>query len=57
MKSNLLFDFYVNRVNKTIPVKSEFDANLELICQAWTTPKLLDKWWAPKNYINQILGI
>lgn len=50
MSSNLLFDFRVNKAKKTIHITREFDAELELVWQAWTTPELLDKWWAPKPY-------
>lgn len=50
MNSNLLFDFSVNKENKTITVKREFAANLELVWAAWTKPELLDQWWAPKPY-------
>lgn len=50
MKSNLLFDFSVNKENKTIHIKREFDANLDLVWQAWTTAELLDQWWGPKPW-------
>ncbi|WP_257670874.1 SRPBCC family protein [Parapedobacter tibetensis] len=50
MTSNLLFDFSVNKENKTIHIKREFDANLELVWQAWTTLELLDQWCAPNPY-------
>lgn len=50
MNSNLLFDFSVNKESKTIHIKREFDANLELVWQAWTKAELLDQWWAPKPY-------
>lgn len=50
MNSHLLFDFSVNKENKTIHIKREFDASLEVVWQAWTTPELLDQWWAPKPY-------
>lgn len=53
MKSNLLFDFTVNKENNTIHIKREFDANLPLVWKAWTTPEILDQWWAPKPYRNQ----
>lgn len=53
MNSNLLFDFSVNKENKTIHVKREFDAGLDLVWQAWTTAELLDQWWAPKPFRNQ----
>jgi uncharacterized protein YndB with AHSA1/START domain len=50
MKSNLLFDFSVNKENKTISVKREFAAGLSQVWAAWTQPELLDQWWAPKPY-------
>ncbi len=53
MNSNLLFDFSVNKENKTIHIKREFDAGLDLVWQAWTTAELLDQWWAPKPFRNQ----
>lgn len=48
--SHLLFDFSVNRENKTISVKREFAASPELVWDAWTKPELLDQWWAPRPY-------
>ena len=50
MNSNLLFDFTVDKENKTISVKREFAAELDLVLDAWTKPELLDLWWAPKPY-------
>lgn len=50
MNSNLLFDFSVNKENKTIHVKREFDASLGMVWQAWTTAELLDLWCAPNPY-------
>lgn len=50
MNSNLLFDFYVNKENKVIHIEREFEANLELVWEAWTTAKLLDQWCAPNPY-------
>jgi len=50
MKSNPLFDFSINKESKTICIKRQFDANLELVWQSWTTSELLDQWWAPKPY-------
>ncbi len=50
MNSNLLFDFSVNREKKTISVKREFNAGLQLVWDAWTKPELLDHWWAPKPF-------
>lgn len=50
MSSNLLFDFIVDKENKTIHIKREYNANLELVWQAWTTAELLDQWWGPKPW-------
>src|SRR5699024_170072 len=50
MKTTLLFDFTVNKESKTIHVKREFDADLDLIWQAWTEAELLDRWWGPKPW-------
>ena len=50
MNSNLQFHFTVNKETSTIHIKREFNANLELVWQAWTSPELLDQWWAPKPY-------
>ncbi len=50
MRSDLKFDFTVNKENNTVNVKREFAANLELVWQAWTDPEILDQWWAPKPY-------
>ncbi|MEC3965831.1 SRPBCC domain-containing protein [Flagellimonas halotolerans] len=50
MKNSLLFNFSVDKENKTINIKREFNAELELVWRAWTTPEILDQWWAPKPY-------
>jgi PhnB protein len=50
MKNHLTFDFTVNKEDNTVNVKREFDANLELVWEAWTNPAILDQWWAPKPY-------
>ncbi len=50
MNNNLMFDFSVDREKKTITVKREFAAGLELVWDAWTKPELLDRWWAPKPF-------
>ncbi len=46
--NNLLFDFIVDKENNTVNIKREFDANLDLVWEAWTTPELLDQWWGPE---------
>jgi len=48
MNGNLLFDFTVNKENHTVNIKREFNADRELVWEAWTNPEILDQWWAPK---------
>lgn len=50
MNPTLLFDFTVNKEEKTIHITREFAANLELVWQAWTTSELLDQWWGPQPW-------
>lgn len=50
MKDNLLFDFTVNKENKSIHINREFDANVEMVWRAWTSPELLEQWWGPKPW-------
>lgn len=53
MKNNLIFDFNVDKDKKTIHVTREFAANVDLVWKAWTTPEILDKWWAPKPFVTK----
>jgi uncharacterized protein YndB with AHSA1/START domain len=50
MKTNLLFEFSVDKENKTVTVNREFNAPIQKIWAAWTQADLLDQWWAPKPY-------
>lgn len=50
MTAKLNFDFSVNKENNTVTVIREFDADKDLVWAAWTTPEILDQWWAPKPY-------
>lgn len=47
MNNNQSFDFTVDKEKNTIVIKRVFDAELELVWQAWTTAELLDQWWGP----------
>ena len=49
----MLFDFIVDKPAKTVVVKAEFDAGLDLVWDAYTKPELLDQWWAPKPYSSR----
>ena len=53
MNSNPLFDFSVNKENKTVYMVREFNAGLELVWEAWTTAELLDQWWGPKPFVTK----
>ena len=50
MSNNPIFDFSVNKENKTITVKREFAAELPLVWDAYTKSEILDQWWAPKPW-------
>lgn len=47
MKSNLQFDFLVDKEKNTITVKREFAAHRQLVWDAYTKSELLDQWFAP----------
>ena len=50
MNNNLLFDFIVDKTKKTVYVTREFAAEQSLVWDAFTKPKILDQWWAPKPW-------
>lgn len=50
---DLAFDFTVNKENKTITVKREFNAELPLVWDAYTKSEILELWWAPKPWKAQ----
>ena len=53
MTTNLLFDFTVDKVTKTVFVNREFAAGLSLVWDAFTKQELLDQWWAPKPWASK----
>lgn len=53
MNNNLLFDFSVDKENKTVHIIREFNAGLNLVWDAWTTAEILDQWWAPKPFASR----
>jgi uncharacterized protein YndB with AHSA1/START domain len=53
MKTNLLFDFIVDKPSKTVFVNREFNADLPLVWDAFTTQEILDQWWAPKPFASR----
>lgn len=44
MKSNLLMNFSVDKENKTVNVKREFNASPDHVWSAWTEAEILDQW-------------
>lgn len=50
MNSAILFNFDVDKENKTIHVERSFNAPIDLVWAAWTEAEILDQWWAPKPY-------
>lgn len=50
MSSNLLFEFIVNKEKKTVYIKRELDAPLDLVWDAFTKAELLDQWTAPAPF-------
>lgn len=53
MKNSLLFDFTVDKATKTVFITREFDADLELVWDAFTKPEILDQWVAPKPWTSK----
>ena len=50
MKNDLLMNFSVDKENKTVNVKREFNASLSNVWSAWTEAEILDLWWAPAPF-------
>jgi uncharacterized protein YndB with AHSA1/START domain len=53
METNLLFEFSVNKPDKTVFITREFDAELPVVWDAFTTKELLDQWVAPKPWSSK----
>ena len=46
-------EFIVNKETKTVSITAEFDAERDLVWNAYTKPELLDQWWAPKPWASR----
>jgi uncharacterized protein YndB with AHSA1/START domain len=46
MEGNM--EFIVNKETKMVLITKEFDAERDLVWDAYTKPEILDQWWAPK---------
>ena len=53
MKTDLLFDFTVDKTTKTVAITREFAAGLSLVWDAFTKQEILDQWWAPKPWASK----
>ncbi|MDF2192694.1 SRPBCC domain-containing protein [Paraflavitalea sp. CAU 1676] len=53
MTTNLLFDLIVDKTTKKVFITREFDAELSLVWDAFTTQELLDQWVAPKPWMSK----
>jgi uncharacterized protein YndB with AHSA1/START domain len=53
MSTNLQFDFAVDKAAKTVRITREFDAELSLVWDAFTTAEILDQWVAPKPWVSK----
>jgi uncharacterized protein YndB with AHSA1/START domain len=51
--NDLLFDFTVDKTKKTVFITREFDADLSLVWDAFTTAEILDQWVAPKPWSSK----
>ncbi len=49
MKTNVT-DIQKDVAQKKLEITRAFNAPVQMVWSAWTDPKLLDQWWAPKPY-------
>lgn len=50
METNLLFEFTVNKSEKSVYITKEFAVELSLVWDTFTKKELLDQWVAPKPW-------
>src|SRR5829696_5127078 len=46
-------EFIVDKETKTVLITKEFDAERDMVWDAYTKPELLDQWWAPKPFASR----
>src|SRR2546428_4050392 len=44
----------VRKSERELVTTHTFDAPRELVCKAWTDPKLIPKWWGPRRYSTTV---
>ena len=52
-KMSVQMDFIVNKETRTVSITVDFDADRDLVWDAYTKPELLDQWWAPKPFSSR----
>lgn len=50
-------ELIVDKETKTVWITAEFDAEGDLVWDAYTKPELLDQWWAPKPFTSRTKGM
>jgi uncharacterized protein YndB with AHSA1/START domain len=53
MNNTSLFEFTVDKPEKMVYINMEFDADLDMVWDAFTVPEILDQWYAPKPMISK----
>lgn len=53
MKNKQQFDFTVDKSTKTVLINRTFDAELNLVWDAFTKAEILDQWVAPKPWTSR----
>jgi uncharacterized protein YndB with AHSA1/START domain len=46
-------ELIVDKETKTVSITVEFEAERDLVWDAYTKPELLDQWWAPKPFTSR----
>jgi uncharacterized protein YndB with AHSA1/START domain len=46
-------EFIINKETKTVDITEDFDAQRDLVWDAYTKPEILDQWWAPKPFSSK----
>lgn len=49
----MLLDFTVDKPTQTVCITAEFEADLDLVWDAYTKAELLDQWYAPKPWSSK----
>ncbi len=53
MTTDSLFDFVVDKSSQKVFISMEFDADNDLVWDAFTKAELLDQWYAPKPWVSR----